>query len=264
VESLPFDLQANENGIWSGRYGLASDGIVPGDYTYLVAVQGQTEDDVTTLGQGGLPSPDAPALQLTVPEGVVSVFFSYNRLNGVITAVPYVNQIDAQIDGASTFPLDPQPDGTFAATLNVGVSTHTLQIVVDNIPVGPTYEINGDPAGWASVVARRNEQTGEWEATPGPPVQPASIIVRAIDPLEASLPGACFAIFDLNGGLVGQECDESDGADGTTTIPFPNGIADGTYRLAVSQPGSDRFSVVHDVDFPRADAEPIVVTIETG
>ena len=78
------------------------------------------------------------------------------------------------------------------------------------------------------------------------------------------MPGACFALFDQDNRLIGQECDESDGADGSTTITFPNGVAEGTYRLARSQPGSDQFGDEQEIAFPRADSEPVVIVVDAA
>ena len=163
-----------------------------------------------------------------VPDGSAGVFFSYNRYTGEIVGAPFANQVDIQIDGGQSFTLAPSADGGCDGYLDVGRGDHSAQFILNGEAAGDPFTITGGQSGRAHVVidSGGNVQTVE-------PVDSATLTVTKTDDNGNVLTGSCFSVYTRNG-VAGQECDTSDGEDGSTTIQFPNGIPGGRLTLSES------------------------------
>ncbi|MEA2525931.1 MAG: hypothetical protein QOF73_3158, partial [Thermomicrobiales bacterium] len=212
-------LQPNDDGTWTGSFPIP-----PGRYSFNVIVR--TDDGDIALGEDGLAKPDAPDNSVNVPDDAVGVFFSYNRFTGEVIAAPYTNLVEIQIDGAQLVTLPPAPDGGWDGYVDAGPGSHSAQFFVDGQALGEPIELDGGQTGRVHVVidAGGNVQTIE-------AVQTATLTVFKSDENGDPLPGSCFTVYSRND-VAGQECDTSDGDDGSTTISFLNGIPSGRLSLA--------------------------------
>ncbi|MGI8478063.1 MAG: SpaA isopeptide-forming pilin-related protein, partial [Thermomicrobiales bacterium] len=201
-------LQGNPDGTWTGSFPIPA-----GRYTFRIVT---SSDQDRSLGKGG--DPNGGDIKLTVPDGSVGVYFSYNQSTGAIQATPGANTVAFQTDNGAVAAA-PAAGGTFEAYLSGQPGTpFSLQVVVDGAPVGSPQQVDPGQSGRVHVVA---DAAGAISAADQ--LQPATLTVGKADEGGAPLSGACFAVY-AGSNLAGQACDGDDGAeDGSTVIRFPNG-----------------------------------------
>jgi hypothetical protein len=213
--TCPATALVDNHGIWIGSFPIP-----PGTYALRLIA---TSDVERSLGKGG--APDGDALVVTVPAGTASVYVEYDPATGriVVAARPIRAQLASELGIVELRPIE---HGRFQGYLDVPAGALPVQILF-NGQVVKDDQIERDQEGRVRVVV-----DAEGEIASVDPVTPTSLIVARAAADGAPLTGSCFALLDGNNALAGQACDADDGAaDGTTTIAFPNGVAEGTYTL---------------------------------
>ncbi len=244
-------LQPNDDGTWTGSFQIP-----PGSYSFNVVVR--TDEGDVAIGAGGLAKPDAPDNSVDVPDGAAGVFFSYNRFTGEVIAAPYANQVEIQVDGGQTFVLPPAPGGGWDGYIDVGPGSHTVQVFVDGQTFVDPFEFDGGDSGRVHVAIDENGNIQTVEL-----VAPASLTVIKTDENGNTLTGSCFTVY-AGDNVAGQECDASDGEDGSTTIRFPNGVPGGSLTLAESRiPDGQAEAEDQSVDLDEGDNQ-VQVTVGGG
>ena len=204
----------DQDGIWTGFFAIPA-----GSYTFRVVA---SSDIDRSLGEGG--DPDATDLGLQVPDTAVGVSFSYDTLTGEIVAEPADHEVSITTDLGQTYTLAPVRRG-YAIFFDGPAGTYGYTINFDGQPVGndtialdapSRVHIVVDPAGATLVKETVDSTLLQVVKTAGGQPQP----------------GACFAVLQRDGTLVGQVCDAADGQeDGNVTIRIANGLEAGSYTV---------------------------------
>ncbi len=204
----------DQDGVWTGFFAIPA-----GSYTFRVVA---SSDIDRSLGEGG--DPDATDISLQVPDTALGVYFSYDTLTGEIVAEPADHEASIATDLGQSYPLAPVrrgyevyfdgPAGTYGYTINLDGQPVGSDTVALDVP--SRVHIVVDPAG-ATLVKETVDST----------------LVQVVKTAAGQpQPGACFAILQRDGTLVGQACDAADGQeDGNVTIRIANGVEAGSYTV---------------------------------
>jgi hypothetical protein len=151
-------------------------------------------------------------------------------LTGEILAVPYTYQFAVQVDGDQSFAIPPSPNGGWDGYIDAGPGVHIGQSIVDGNAFGDPFEIDAGQSGRVHILIDASGTVLTVE-----PVDTATLKVTKTDANGSPIGGACFTVY-IGDKVAGQECDVSDGNDGTTSIRFPNSVPGGDLTLAETGP----------------------------
>ncbi|MDP9354283.1 MAG: hypothetical protein M3R02_03205, partial [Chloroflexota bacterium] len=208
---------SEEAGIWTGTFPIPA-----GRYTFRLSAVSDLE---RSIGEGG--DPEGDDIDLRVPNDAAGVYFSYNTHTGEIIAEP-IDQFVTLASDLGAFDFAPIANGQYELYLDSPAGTYAFQVEVDGQPVGAPDQISLDVPARVHLIVDGSGTVLVKETV----TSVATLTVNKSDGAGVPWTNACFAIYDDND-LLGQACDTDDGSsDGTTTIPFPNGVDPGTYTLA--------------------------------
>ncbi len=207
---------SEEAGIWTGTFPIPA-----GRYTFRLSAVSDVE---RSIGEGG--DPDGDDIDLRVPNDAVGVYFAYNAHTGEITAEP-TDQLVTLASDLGAFDFAPIDNGQYELYLDSPAGVYAFQIQIGGEPAGAPDQISLDIPARVHLVVDGDGTVLVKETV----TSAATLTVNKNDGAGVPWTNACFAVYDDND-LLGQACDPDDGtADGTTTIPFPNGVDPGTYTL---------------------------------
>ncbi len=208
---------SEEAGIWTGTFPIPA-----GRYTFRLSAVSDLE---RSIGEGG--DPEGDDIDLRVPNDAAGVYFSYNTHTGEIIAEP-IDQFVTLASDLGAFDFAPIANGQYELYLDSPAGTYAFQVEVDGQPVGAPDQISLDVPARVHLIVDGSGTVLVKETV----TSVATLTVNKSDGAGVPWTNACFAVYDDND-LLGQACDTDDGSsDGTTTIPFPNGVDPGTYTLA--------------------------------
>jgi uncharacterized surface anchored protein len=201
----------NDDGIWTGTFALPA-----GSYSWQFAV-------VDASGQSSTVGPH----QLTIGDSQTAGFFLYDSHTNTARAQGVAGTYTAQTDQGE-LPLIPKGNDLFLFVTSDQGGPLGATVMLDGQPVGEQQSANLQPG--LNVVTF----DPQGNVTNSQPLTAGSLTITRTDAQGNPLAGGCYQL-KHSGQLANQACDADDGADGTTTMTFPEGFTPGQYTLSETQ-----------------------------
>lgn len=214
----------NNNGIWTGVFSIP-----PGQYAWQIQAIAP-DGNVYSYGQGGL---GGGPQQVSVGDGDAGVYFELVTQTNEVYASPVGALYSVNVDGAAVA-LRPE-GGQLSAVVSSPGGSATVQVFAGADPVGEPQGVQLNPGPNRLVFS----QDGQLINVEG--LSSGSVTIERLDASGAPLPGGCYQLRS-GGSIVNQGCDADDGADGYTSMSFPNGVPGGAVSVVEVTPpdGAER------------------------
>ncbi|HEV2128030.1 MAG TPA: SpaA isopeptide-forming pilin-related protein [Thermomicrobiales bacterium] len=206
-------------GIWTGVVAVP-----PGQYSWQIQVIA-ADGTVYTYGQGGL---GGSPQQVTVGESDAGLYFRLNTHTNEVEAASVSELYSVNVNGTAVA-LEPA-GGQLTALVTVQQSDPaTVQVFTGGEPLGAPQQANLNQG------PNRLTFSPDGQLVNVQPLAGASLTIERLDPNGNPLPGGCYQLRSGNT-LLNQACDADDGADGYTTMTFPEGVPSGTVSVVEVTP----------------------------